>query len=158
MLIELFAVLEMVEIEAAMEHMWEWFTCARRGPAPGDYQRITITGDTWSWWQHHYISWPPQVSHSQDSVNRRRGREIRRGVSFLNTLWLDKYLKNYATFQIFTEGTKNISEQKVLFSFHVLHILEFGPKYDDMKWSNTQHWIDKDYYQHYNGPTFHNFP
>ena len=159
MLIELFAVLEMVEIEATMKHMWEWFTCPRRGPASGDYLWITITGDTWSWWQHHYISWPlsgqgysrdlqtldldgsiittadhSQVSHRQDSEAGRYAE------AFLSSLWLDNYLKKYATGQIFTEGTKNISEQKVLFSIYVLHILEFSPKYDEMKLHSTLNW------------------
>ena len=32
---------------------------------------------------------------------------------------------------------KNISEQKVLFSIYVLHILEFSPKYDEMKLHST---------------------
>ena len=30
-----------------------------------------------------------------------------------------------------------ISEQKVLFSFYVLHILEFSPKYNEMKQHST---------------------
>ena len=57
--------------------------------------------------------------------------------AFLSSLWLDNYLKKYATGQIFTEGTKNISGQKVLFSIYVLHILEFSPKYDEMKLHST---------------------